>query len=90
MGDSFKAIADDEEDYAYLCKKWGTVPHKDGVYGDHNRWLNLLDEGKTRESFLEYQKRMDIDRLKSDISEKKKELSSLEKKLNTLINVKQF
>jgi len=70
MGDSLSAIRDDEDDYEYLCKKYGETEQV--VYSIHYRWLNAKHNKETNLSYEEYA-------LKEKIKEAQRQISNLER-----------
>lgn len=58
MGDSRKAIADDEDYYRALCKKYNQTYHN--LYTGHYNWIMEFDRGKTTLSWHEYERRLNI------------------------------
>ena len=79
MGSILSAIADDKEDYQFLCKKYGE--RMDETYSLHYHWLNDKNDGKTDLSYIDYKVIKDKESLLAQIKTKERELNDLKDRL---------
>ena len=79
MGSILSAIANDKEDYQFLCKKYGE--RMDETYSLHYHWLNDKNDGKTDLSYIDYKVIKDKESLLAQIKTKERELSDLKGRL---------
>ena len=82
MGSSLSAIADDMNDYSYLCKKYNSP--MDDLYSVHYNWINDFHDKRTTLSFSEYKKLNDKAELKRKISNLKQEITKKQEELKKL------
>lgn len=89
MGDSRKAISDDEDDYTALCMKYGET-FGGGVYSEHHTWLEEKDRGTTTLSFEEYKFVNLRGKAGNRIGEIDKKMEELKKEREELVNFLTF
>jgi hypothetical protein len=79
MGSLLSRISDDEDDYDYLCTKYGEDGNQGKLYGVHHDWLIELDNGNTKLSFEEYKANRKLDDMR-------KRVESLQNEIVKLVN----
>lgn len=90
MGCSLSAIADDEDHYEYLCKKYGEKEELEynpclggmqaSIYGVHSKFLKDFDRGDLGNNFSVAKKKV-FSKIEKDKKSREKKISAAKAKL---------
>lgn len=85
MGSVLSKIADDEDDYIALCKKYGENPNEHELYSIHYHWIMDMHRDRTKLPYVKYFKKEKKIELKRKISNLKKNKIDIDKQIKNLL-----